>query len=100
MDFSLEYSEEQEAFTVEVRKWLNENVPKELQPIRDTMKMSEEQWQLRRDFTRKLGQKGWLYPAYPKEYGGGGSRRGGRGGPISRNFMVEKFLARCKPIQR
>ena len=72
MDFSLEYTEEQEAFSAEVRKWLDENVPKELEPIRDTLKMSEEQWQLRRDLVRKLGQKGWLYPTYPKAYGGGG----------------------------
>jgi 3-oxocholest-4-en-26-oyl-CoA dehydrogenase alpha subunit len=72
MDFSLEYTKEQESFAVEVRKWLDENVPKALEPIRDTLKMSEEQWQLRRDFVRKLGQKGWLYPAYPKAYGGGG----------------------------
>ncbi len=71
MDFSLEYTEEQDAFAVEVREWLDENVPKGLKPVRDTLKMNDEQWQLRRDFTKKLGQKGWLYPSYPKEYGGG-----------------------------
>jgi len=72
MDFSLEYTDEQEAFAVEVRKWLDENLPVGLEPIRDTMKMSDEQWQLRRDFVRTLGQKGWLYPSAPVEYGGGG----------------------------
>jgi len=72
MDFSLEYTTEQETFAAEVRGWLDENVPKNLEPIRDTLKMSDEQWQLRRDFTKKLGQKGWLYPSYPTEYGGGG----------------------------
>ena len=72
MDFSLEYTNEQEKFAVEVRQWLGKNVPKSLKTVRDTLKMSDEQWQLRRDFTRKLGQKGWLYPTYPKEYGGGG----------------------------
>lgn len=71
MDFSLEYTEEQETFAVEVRAWLDENVPDGLEDIRDTLKMSDEQWQLRRDFTRKLGQKGWLYAGYPKQYGGG-----------------------------
>ena len=71
MDFSLEYTEEQEQFAVEVRAWLDENVPDGLEDIRDTLKMSDEQWQLRRDFTRKLGEQGWLYHGYPKEYGGG-----------------------------
>jgi alkylation response protein AidB-like acyl-CoA dehydrogenase len=72
MDFSLEYTEEQEAFAVEVRQWLDENVPKGLEPVRDVTKMNEEQYQLRRDFFRTLGKKGWLYPTHPKEYGGGG----------------------------
>ncbi|MEE8400076.1 MAG: acyl-CoA dehydrogenase family protein [Desulfobacterales bacterium] len=72
MDFSLEYTEEQEAYAVEVRAWLDENVPDGLEHIRDTRKMNDEQWQLRRDFTRVLGKKGWLYPNAPKAYGGGG----------------------------
>jgi len=72
MDFSLDYTQEQEKFAVEVRKWLDENVPKDLIPIRDTRKMSREQWLKRREFARQLGQKGWLYPGYPPEYGGGG----------------------------
>ena len=74
MDFSLEfeYSEEQERFAKEVRKWLDENVPKDLVSPRDPIKVSYEQWQQRRELGRKLGKKGWLYPGYPREYGGGG----------------------------
>jgi 3-oxocholest-4-en-26-oyl-CoA dehydrogenase alpha subunit len=72
MDFSLDYTEKQEAFAVEVRKWLDENLPDNLLPIRDVCKMSDEQWLKRREFTKRLGRKGWLYPGYPKEYGGGG----------------------------
>ena len=34
--------------------------------------MTYEMWQWARDFQRKLGTKGWLYPLWPKEYGGGG----------------------------
>ena len=56
MDFSLEYTEEQEAFAVEVNAWLDENVPEGLEHIRDPLKMNDEQWQLRRDFTRALGK--------------------------------------------
>src|SRR5581483_9066368 len=31
-----------------------------------------EEYQLRRALGRKLGEKGWLYPTMPVEYGGGG----------------------------
>jgi len=72
MNFSVEYSKEQERFAEEVREWLEENVPKDLVNIRDAQKMSYEQYQGRREFARKLGEKGWLYPSYPREYGGGG----------------------------
>jgi len=72
MDFSLEYNNEQEEFAKEVRKWLDENVPKDMVSPRDPLKMSYEQWQKRRELGRKLGEKGWLYPGYPREYGGGG----------------------------
>lgn len=72
MDFSLEYTEEQEQFAKEVREWLDDNVPKDLVSPRDPLKLSYEQWQKRRELGRKLGKKGWLYPGYPAEYGGGG----------------------------
>jgi alkylation response protein AidB-like acyl-CoA dehydrogenase len=88
MDFSLDYTQEQEAFAVEVRKWLDENVPKDLIPVRDTKKMSTEQWTMRREFARRLGQKGWLYPAYPPEYGGGGLD------PNRIQVLIEELAAR------
>lgn len=72
MNFSLEYTKEQGKFAKEVKQWLEENVPQGLVNIRDTVKMSRDQWQKRRDFVRKLGKKRWLYPGYPAEYGGGG----------------------------
>jgi alkylation response protein AidB-like acyl-CoA dehydrogenase len=72
MDFSLEYSKEQVEFAQEVRTWLDENVPKDLLNPRDNLKMSREQWLKRRELGRRLGEKGWLYPGYPKQYGGGG----------------------------
>jgi alkylation response protein AidB-like acyl-CoA dehydrogenase len=72
VDFSLEYTEEQEKFAEEVRQWLGENIPRGLVNIKDTVKMSWNQWQKRRDFVSKLGKKGWLYPSFPTEYGGGG----------------------------
>ena len=72
MDFSLEYTKEQEEFAKEVREWLDENVPKDIVSTRDPLKMSYEQWQKRRELARKLGEKGWLYPSSPRQYGGGG----------------------------
>ncbi len=65
MDFSTEYTEEQEEFAKEVRVWLDENVPPDLECIRDPLKMSHEQWQKRRELMRKLGAKGWLYATFP-----------------------------------
>ncbi|MFC2005833.1 acyl-CoA dehydrogenase family protein [Chloroflexota bacterium] len=72
MDFSLDYTEEQEEFAKEVREWLDKNVPKDLISPRDPLKMSREQWQKRRELGRKLAKKGWLWPEYPSEYDGGG----------------------------
>ena len=72
MDFSLDYSKEQKEFAEEVREWLEKNVPKDLVYLRDPLKMNYEQWQKRRELGRKLGDKGWLYPGYPRQYGGGG----------------------------
>jgi alkylation response protein AidB-like acyl-CoA dehydrogenase len=72
MDFSLEYTKEQEEFAKEVQAWIGENVPKDLVRSRDSITLSYEQWQKRRELGRKLGEKGWLYPGHPREYGGGG----------------------------
>ena len=72
MDFSLEYTDEQEKFSKEVGDWLDANVPKDLDTKRDAQRMSYEEFRKRRALAMKLGQKGWLYPTYPSEYGGGG----------------------------
>ncbi len=72
MDFSMEFSKNQEEFAQEVKAWLEENLPEGWVNKRDPDKVTHEQWQKRREFARKLGVKGWLYPQYPKEYSGGG----------------------------
>lgn len=72
MDFSIAYNREQEAFAEDVRAWLDENIPQELKNTRDALKMSREQFLMRRELSGKLGEKGWLYPEYPAKYGGGG----------------------------
>ena len=60
MNFSLEYTEQQEQFAEEVRKRLKLNIPKDLINVRDPVKISHEQRQKRREIGRKLGGKGWL----------------------------------------
>jgi alkylation response protein AidB-like acyl-CoA dehydrogenase len=69
MDFR--FSEDEQAFRVEVCQWLKREIPQrwiELDP--GIWEETEESWGLARGFQRRLGQKGWLAPAYPKEYGG------------------------------
>ena len=69
MDFR--FTEDEEAFRLEVRQWLEHEIPQrwiELDP--GIWEETEDSWALAREFQRKLGQKSWLAPAYPKEYGG------------------------------
>ena len=69
MDFK--FTEDEEVFRLEVRQWLKQEIPQkwiELDP--GIWEETEESWALARKFQRKLGQKGWLAPSYPKEYGG------------------------------
>jgi len=69
MDFS--FNEEEEAFRKEVRDWIKKETPKRWLEL-DTLLWEEtdESWAISREFQKKLGQKGWLAPAYPKQYGG------------------------------
>jgi alkylation response protein AidB-like acyl-CoA dehydrogenase len=69
MDF--EFTADEEAFRREVGQWLEQEIPQrwiELDP--GIWEETEESWALAREFQRKLGQRGWLAPAYPREYGG------------------------------
>lgn len=75
MEFELQYTQEQEEFRKEVRAWLEANavMPAELGPLPlDEMDLTREQWDWTREFHRKLGAKGWLFPMMPAKYGGGG----------------------------
>ena len=75
MDFTIQYTREQEDFRKEVRAWLEQNAeyPSEWGPVPpETDHWSDEMKQWALDFARKLGEKGWLFPLWDKEYGGGG----------------------------
>ena len=68
MDFEPAYTPEQEAFRAEVRTWLGSHVPDVPNLLRDT----PENYQRFRQLARDLGDRGWLFPTAPIEYGGGG----------------------------
>ena len=72
MDFEPRYTPEQEEFRREVSAWLKEHVPSGVEHPADPADLTWEQYQLRRELGRKLGDKGWLWPTAPAEYGGGG----------------------------
>ena len=72
MDFEIAYTTEQEQFRQEVRTWLKDNIPVDMKEPIDSRDFTDEHYRFWREMHRQLAQKGWLYPTYPKEYGGGG----------------------------
>jgi alkylation response protein AidB-like acyl-CoA dehydrogenase len=72
MDFEPQYTPEQQAFRDEVRTWLGNHLPSDLAEPADSGDLSYEQYMKRRDLGRSLGEKGWLWPTAPQQYGGGG----------------------------
>jgi alkylation response protein AidB-like acyl-CoA dehydrogenase len=72
MDFIYKYSQEQEDFRSEVSSWLDQNIPAEMRAPVDRTELTEKQYRFWRDMHKTLAEKGWLFPTYPKEYGGGG----------------------------
>lgn len=72
MDFAYPYTKEQQLFREEIRTWFKDNIPDEMRLPTDRADFTDEQWQFWRGKNRELAVKGWLYPTYPKEYGGGG----------------------------
>jgi alkylation response protein AidB-like acyl-CoA dehydrogenase len=71
MDFDLEWTSAQLAFQTEVRAWLAGHVP-QLPDHADPADLTADEYALQRKLGRELGEKGWLYPSMPAQYGGGG----------------------------
>ena len=61
------FTVEHNALRAEVKQFLREAVPAGPGPARPT---SQENWPEQMDFLKKLAAKGWVAPAWPKEYGG------------------------------
>src|SRR5260370_33244283 len=72
MDFK--FSEEDEAFHQEFRGWLAKNLPRD---SRDDGELhdpdTQEEFERRRAWHRKLYDGGWMCIHWPKEYGGRGA---------------------------
>jgi alkylation response protein AidB-like acyl-CoA dehydrogenase len=76
MDFAMEPdSEEMQLFRREAQDWFTEAM-KPAAHLKFSANWStrenEEEYEFRRELARKVGAKGWSFPVYPKEYGGGG----------------------------
>jgi len=76
MDFSVQGdTPEIAAFRKEAREWLKDNM-RGSEHLRWSATWStrenEEEYRFRRGLARKLGEKGWLFPMFPVEYGGAG----------------------------
>lgn len=69
MDFSI-YSPDEEVFRTEVRAWIKENLPDEIKLPEakrdDTVDLAKI-----KEFRKRLADKGWAAPTWPKEWGGG-----------------------------
>lgn len=91
MDFG--FTKEEEAFRAEVRQFLEKEIPQKWYDLDiRAWEETDESWAVSRDFHRKLGQKGWLASAYPKEYGGGEL------GTMKRLILAEELAAHHAPV--
>src|SRR5215470_16683986 len=76
MDFYLqEDPPEMAAFRREVAAWMEENMRGggHLRWAASwSTRENEEEYRFRRNLANELGKKGWLFPMFPKEYGGAG----------------------------
>ena len=72
MDFEVTYTAAQQRFRQEVRAWLEANVPAGIARTPASPEDSLARYRELRALGRRLGDRGWLYPRAPKEYGGGG----------------------------
>ena len=72
MDFDVSYTPEQQAFRAAARAWLEEYAPDDLNIPPDGGPLDAQIQERLKGFRRKLGEKGWLAPSWPREYGGGG----------------------------
>ena len=64
------FTDEEEAFRAEVREFLTSELAEDWDY--DPFEITDETWDSAQAFTKKMGEKGWVAPAWPEEYGGQG----------------------------
>jgi len=92
MDFR--YTPEEQAFRMEVRKFIEEEIPKEL--LAWTSGEGDDKYipQIK-EVLRKMGAKGWLGAAFPEEYGGQGRQTLV---PMTEYILMDELHARCPSV--
>ncbi|MCK4963816.1 MAG: acyl-CoA dehydrogenase family protein [Dehalococcoidia bacterium] len=68
MDFR--FSDDEEAFRREVQNFLKRELPQSYERAVLHGGETDEEWEFTKQFTRKLGEKGWIAIWWPREYGG------------------------------
>jgi alkylation response protein AidB-like acyl-CoA dehydrogenase len=71
MDFT--FTPEEESLRRELRSFLEETLPADWEGPPSELADDDDQWEFARAFNKKLAVRGWIAPAWPKEYGGLGA---------------------------
>jgi len=87
MDFEYVYSAEQDSFRREVREFFDVRVPTGRRAPVDPESLDDDTFAYFREVHREMGARGWLYPTYPREYGGGGMT-------ADHEMVIEEEMAR------
>jgi len=64
------FSDDEEAFRTEVQNFLKRELPQSRERAVIHGGETDEEWEFTKQFTRKLGEKGWIAIWWPREYGG------------------------------
>ncbi len=92
MDFR--YTPEEQRFRMEVRQFIDEQVPAELKDQKDYEGL-DEYIPLEMAALKKMAAKGWLGAAFPKEYGGWGHATLV---PMTEYILIDELNVRCPPL--
>jgi len=84
----LAFNAEELAFQKEVRDWITANIPVEVAEESRRSRSSHVSKERLLQWQRKLAEKGWLVPNWPKEYGG-------TGWSSTQKFIFEMEMARA-----
>ncbi len=64
------FTAEQESLRSELRDFLRQELPRDWKVENDREAMTDEEFAYSQAFARRLGERGWLTMAWPREYGG------------------------------